>query len=57
MEFIAFVALAALTIIPLYKLLPQYGVNQWWALAAVVPLGVIVLLWVMASRSDRMGAR
>jgi|OM-RGC.v1.036517728 hypothetical protein len=54
MEFIVFVLITALTIIPLYKLLPRFGVSQYWAFAAVIPLGVLVLLWVMASRADRM---
>lgn len=53
MEIVIFLIIGALVIVPLFKLLPTYGLNPYWALVAIVPLGVIVLLWVMASRSDR----
>ena len=53
MEFIVFVVVAVLTIIPMFKLLPTYGLNALWSLVCVVPLGLIVLLWIMAARAER----
>ena len=54
MQTIIFLIVSVLTIIPLYKLLPRFGISQYWAFAAVIPFGVLVLLWVMASRADKM---
>ena len=54
MEMLIFIVVVALTVIPLFKLLPAFGLNPYWALVAIVPLGVIVLLWVMAGRLDRL---
>lgn len=54
MEALIFLALAALTVIPLMKILPLFEINPWWALVVVIPLGLIVLLWVMAARIDRL---
>lgn len=41
---------AALFIVPLWKLVPDYRLPQWSALIVLVPLGIFVLLWVMAFR-------
>jgi len=54
MEFLIFLVVAALTVIPLFKMLPAFGLNPYWSFVAIVPLGVIVLLWVMAARLDRL---
>jgi hypothetical protein len=35
MNMLWFLVLSALTIVPLFKLLPQYGINPWFALCAV----------------------
>ncbi|PQO24536.1 hypothetical protein C2I36_02565 [Rhodobacteraceae bacterium WD3A24] len=47
-----FVILAALVVVPFWRLLPRYGIPNWVSLAAVIPLGAIVLLWVMAFKDD-----
>jgi hypothetical protein len=54
MEAVIFILLAVLTIVPLFRLLPAFDLNPYWALVVVIPLGLIVLLWVMAARLDRM---
>jgi hypothetical protein len=54
MEFLFFIVMVALTIIPLFKLLPAFGINPYWSLVAIIPLGIVVLLWVMAGRLDRL---
>ncbi len=56
MELLVFAIIAALTIIPLWTLLPHFGINKYWSLAALIPLGLIVLLWVMAGRVRNGGA-
>ena len=54
MEVVIFLLLAAATVVPLFKLLPAFGMNPYWSLVIVIPLGLIVLLWVMAARMDRL---
>lgn len=44
--------LAALLVTPFWKLLPRYGIHKAWAFAAIVPIGLIALLWIMAFRED-----
>jgi len=48
---------AALMIIPLWRLLPQFRIPSWVSLIAIIPFGVIVLLWVMAFRDKLDGGR
>ena len=57
MEFIIWLAVTAATIIPMLKLLPHFGVNKNWAFAAVIPLGALVLLWVMAMKLQELERR
>ncbi|WP_209425847.1 hypothetical protein [Pararhodobacter sp. SW119] len=54
MEFLVFIVMAALVILPLFRLLPAFGINPYWALVAVFPLAIVVLLWVMAGRLDHL---
>jgi hypothetical protein len=51
------VAIAALTIIPMFKLLPHFGINQYWAFVCAVPIGTIALLWFMALKLQEMEKR
>ncbi len=57
MDFIIWLVIAAASIIPMVKLLPHFGINQYWAAACVVPIGTIVLLWVMAMRLQELEKR
>jgi hypothetical protein len=50
-----FLIVAALVIVPFWRLLPKFGIPSWVALAAVIPFGAIVLLWVMAFRDQLDG--
>ncbi|NKX44335.1 hypothetical protein HCU73_06995 [Roseibacterium sp. KMU-115] len=50
-----FLILAVLVVVPLWRLLPQYGIPSWVALAALIPFGLVVLLWVMAFRDKLNG--
>jgi hypothetical protein len=46
------VIMGVLVVIPFWKLLPRFGIPSWVALAALIPFGALVLLWVMAFKDD-----
>jgi len=52
-----FLIIAALLVIPFWRLLPKFGIPNWVSLAAIIPLGAIILLWVMAFRDQLDGGR
>ena len=39
-----------LTAIPAWALLKRIGLSRWWTLLSVAPLGMIVILWLIAFR-------
>lgn len=51
------VIFAALVVIPFWRLLPKFGIPNWVSLVAIIPLGALVLLWVMAFRDKLDGGR
>ena len=57
MEFIIWLAITAATIIPMMKLLPHFGYDGKWAFVCVIPLALIVLLWLMATKLQEMERR
>jgi len=42
-------------VVPFWRLLPKFGIPNWVALAAFIPLGAVVLLWVMAFKDQLDG--
>lgn len=48
---------AVLTVIPMLKLLPHFGIRKYWAFAGVIPLGVLALLWLMAMKLNEVEKR
>jgi hypothetical protein len=46
-----------LTIVPLLKLLPHFGINKYWALACIIPFGALALIWWMSLRLQEMERR
>ncbi|NRB01124.1 MAG: hypothetical protein HRU32_15160 [Rhodobacteraceae bacterium] len=52
--FYAIIYIAA--IIPMFKLLPHFGFNALWGVLAIIPVGLVVLLWIMAMRVDQRDA-
>jgi hypothetical protein len=42
-------------VVPFWRLLPKFGIPAWVALAALIPLGALVLLWVMAFKDQLDG--
>lgn len=43
---------AALLVIPFWKLLPRHGIAAPVALLAAIPIVALVLLWIIAFRSE-----
>ncbi|MFO1106826.1 MAG: hypothetical protein U1E34_12050 [Amaricoccus sp.] len=41
-----------LIVIPMWKITERAGLSPYWAIACIVPLGLIVLLWVIAYRTE-----
>jgi len=48
---------AVLVVVPFWRLLPRFGIPAWVSLASIIPLGALVLLWVMAFRDKLDGGR
>lgn len=46
------VILAVLLIVPFWKLLPRYGISQYYAVLALMPAIALVLLWIMAFKDE-----
>jgi hypothetical protein len=57
MEFLIWAVITIATIVPMVKLLPHFGIHQYWAAVAVVPLGALALLWWMSLRLQEMERR
>ena len=47
-----YLAFAALVIIPFWKILPRHGVQPWFSVLAFIPVGAIILLWIVAFKED-----
>ena len=45
------------TIVPMFKLLPHFGINQYWAFLCIIPIATIALLWFMAIRLQDLEKR
>ncbi|WP_163851230.1 hypothetical protein [Pseudooceanicola aestuarii] len=50
---LAYIVVTAPTVIPLWRLMPNFRLPEWAALLGLISFGVRVLLWVMAFR-DRV---
>ena len=35
-------------VVPFWRLLPKFGIPAWLSLVSVIPLGALILLWVIA---------
>ncbi|WP_299148665.1 hypothetical protein [uncultured Tateyamaria sp.] len=52
------ILIAAATIVPMFKLLPHFGINQYWAFVCALPIGgTIALLWFMALKLQELEKR
>ena len=54
---IFFIIMAVLVVVPFWRLLPKFGIPNWVALVSIIPLGALMLLWVMAFRDKIGGGR
>jgi hypothetical protein len=45
---VGFLIVAVLLVAPFWRILPRNGIPNWVALVAIIPLGALVLLWVVA---------
>ena len=50
MGILVFLIVAALMVIPFWLILPRTGIPAPVALVAIIPLGALILLWVVALR-------
>jgi hypothetical protein len=57
MEFIIWLIMSALIVVPMLKLLPHFGIQKTWALLGIIPLGALVLIWWMAMKLQEMEKR
>lgn len=57
MEGLIWLVFTVLTAVPLFKLLPHFGINKYWAFACIVPFGVLALLWWMAMKMQELERR
>ncbi len=48
MAIIGLIVSAALLVVPLWMILPRAGISAPVALVAIIPLGAVALLWVLA---------
>jgi hypothetical protein len=51
------VILSLAFVVPFWKLLPQYGINSWWSVLAVVPIFALALLYIMAFVASPKGGQ
>ncbi|WP_420013704.1 hypothetical protein [Tateyamaria sp.] len=51
------VLIAAASIIPMFKLLPHFGFHKYYAVFCILPVGTIILLWLMAMKLQEMEQR
>ncbi|GAB4301229.1 MAG: hypothetical protein Kow0058_16200 [Roseovarius sp.] len=47
-SFPMFLLLGVVLVIPFWRILPRFGLPSWAAAAAIIPLGAVILLWLMA---------
>lgn len=57
MEGVIWLIFTVLTIIPMLKLLPHFGIDKYWAAVCIIPLGVLALLWWMAMKLQELEQR
>jgi hypothetical protein len=48
---------AVLLVVPFWRILPRSGIPAWAALAAIIPIGGLILLWIVAFKDDVGGGR
>ncbi|MCR8546269.1 hypothetical protein M4578_00400 [Salipiger sp. P9] len=49
------IVLGVLVVVPFWRLLPKFGIPAWVALVSIIPLGALILLWIMAFKDKTSG--
>ncbi|MEO0668600.1 MAG: hypothetical protein AAFZ99_11875 [Pseudomonadota bacterium] len=57
MDMLIYLLIVVATVVPMFKLLPHFGINQYWAFVCIIPIGTIALLWFMAIRLQDLEKR
>ncbi len=57
MNFLWWLLVAAATVVPMFKLLPHFGIKNYWAFLGIIPLGALILLWWMAMKLQELERR
>ena len=57
MGMLLWLVVSVLTVIPMLKLLPHFGINKYWALVAIVPVGALALIWWMSIKLQELERR
>ena len=57
MEFFVWLIFTVLTVIPMLKLLPHFGIEKYWAAVCIIPIGTLGLLWFMAMKLQELEKR
>ena len=45
-----FLFMAVLLVVPFWRLLPRFGLSKYLSIVAVLPVGALILLWIIAFR-------
>jgi hypothetical protein len=57
LTYLPYLLLVILTAIPAHVLLGKLGLSRWWNLFSVLPIGAVVVLWVVSLRAGRSHVR
>ncbi|MEQ8898331.1 MAG: hypothetical protein RID23_14680 [Roseovarius sp.] len=49
------ILLSVAFVVPFWKLLPSYGISNYWAITAIFPLCTLIMLYIMAFSAERKG--
>ncbi len=49
--FVMMILMAALIVVPFWRILPRHGIPAWVAIFAAFPLIALILLWIVAFRA------
>ncbi|RVT84572.1 hypothetical protein DXV76_09535 [Rhodobacteraceae bacterium CCMM004] len=47
-----YILVAAAVVVPFWKILPRHGIAAPYALLAAIPVGAVILLWIVAFRDE-----
>ena len=50
---IMLLAILVFWIYPFWRLLPKFGYSKWLSLVVLIPIGAVVLIWILAFSEPR----